>query len=103
VIDKESGILNTVLWCSEKHKTVGVKRFFNAYVLLQIEDTEQEEERQIVADVVHDFLQLLCTSHKYGIIFHDRSIGTSGRKHNELLQTMLEVNTVLIKNFWYLL
>ncbi|GFG32957.1 hypothetical protein Cfor_05515 [Coptotermes formosanus] len=49
-----------------------------------------EEEKQMVADAVHDFLQVLCTSHKYGIIFHDRSIGTSGRKHNELLQTVLE-------------
>lgn len=63
---------------------------------------QQEEEKQIVADAVHDFLQVLCTSHKYGIIFHDRSIGTSGKKHNELLQTVLEVNA-LLNTFLYLL
>jgi hypothetical protein len=104
MIDKESGILNTVFWHSVAHCNNRSKRFFfNSYVLLQVEDTEQEEERQIVADVVHDFLQVLCTSHKYGIIFHDRSIGTSGKKHNELLQTVLEVNSVLINHFWYLL
>ncbi|XP_021934675.1 nucleolar pre-ribosomal-associated protein 1 isoform X2 [Zootermopsis nevadensis] len=54
------------------------------------DDVEQREGQQIVADAVHDFLQVLCASHKYGIIFHDRSIGTSGKKHNELLQTVLE-------------
>ena len=27
MIDKEIGILNTVLWCSETHKTVRVKGF----------------------------------------------------------------------------
>lgn len=59
----------------------------------------QKEDKQIVADVVHEFLQVLCASHKYGIIFHDRSIGTSGKKHNELLQTVLEVNTITINNF----
>jgi hypothetical protein len=71
-------------------------------ILLQNEDVQHEEEKQIVADAVHDFLQVLCTSHKYGIIFHDRSIGTSGKKHNELLQTVLEVST-LINTFLYLL
>jgi hypothetical protein len=67
--------------------------------LLQDEDVEQEEEKHIVADAVHDFLQVLCASHKYGIIFHDRSVGTSGKKHNELLQTVLEVNILFINNF----
>jgi hypothetical protein len=67
--------------------------------LLQDDDVRQKEDKQIVADVVHEFLQVLCASHKYGIIFHDRSIGTSGKKHNELLQTVLEVNTVTINNF----
>lgn len=70
-------------------------------ILLQNEDVQQEEEKQIVADAIHDFLQVLCTSHKYGIIFHDRSIGTSGKKHNELLQTVLEVNARL-NTFLYL-
>jgi hypothetical protein len=67
--------------------------------LLQHGDVQQEEDKQIVADAVHDFLQVLCTSHKYGIIFHDRSIGSSGKKHNELLQTVLEVNTLPYKYF----
>jgi hypothetical protein len=71
-------------------------------IFLQDEDVQQEEAKQIVADAVHDFLQVLCTSHKYGIIFHDRSIGTSGKKHNELLQTVLEVNTLLINTFFYM-
>ncbi|KAJ9585856.1 hypothetical protein L9F63_020498 [Diploptera punctata] len=54
-----------------------------------LEELHQEHE-EIVVDTVHEFLQILCASHKYGIIFHDKSIGTSGKKHNELMQKVLD-------------
>lgn len=72
------------------------EKCISIYCILLQDDVEQKEGQQIVADAVHDFLQVLCASHKYGIIFHDRSIGTSGKKHNELLQTVLEVNILFI-------
>lgn len=45
---------------------------------------------QIVVEAVHDFLLTLLTSNKFGIIFHDRSLGTSGRKNNQLANTILQ-------------
>lgn len=89
--NNKTGILYTVLLSSE---TIKVKILVYRF-LLQDDDVNQKEDKQIVADAVHDFLQVLCACHKYGIIFHDRSIGTSGKKHNELLQTVLEVILLL--------
>lgn len=40
--------------------------------------------------MVHEFLLTLLTSNKYGIIFHDRSLGTSGQKNNQLVNTVLQ-------------
>ncbi|KAK2577471.1 hypothetical protein KPH14_003572 [Odynerus spinipes] len=48
------------------------------------------EEKELVTDMVHDFLITLLTSHRYGIIFHDRTIGTSHDKHNQLVNTVLQ-------------
>ncbi|XP_046813044.1 nucleolar pre-ribosomal-associated protein 1 [Vespa crabro] len=48
------------------------------------------EEKELVTNIVHNFLITLLTSHRHGIIFHDRTIGTSRDKHNNQL-----INTVL--------
>lgn len=39
--------------------------------------------------IVHDFLITLLTSHRYGVIFHDYSLGTT-IKHNHLVETVLK-------------
>lgn len=45
----------------------------------------------MVVDAVHEFLKILLTSSKHGIVFHDKSHGTdSGHKHNELINTILK-------------
>ncbi|XP_076235375.1 nucleolar pre-ribosomal-associated protein 1 [Calliopsis andreniformis] len=48
------------------------------------------EEKEVVTGIVHDFLITLLTSHKYGVIFHDHSLGTSYVKHNSLASTVLQ-------------
>ncbi|KAI4472819.1 hypothetical protein M0804_015592, partial [Polistes exclamans] len=48
------------------------------------------EQKELVTDILHDFLITLLTSHRHGIIFHDRTIGTSREKHNQLINTVLE-------------
>jgi len=40
--------------------------------------------------MVHEFLVTLLTSHRYGVIFHDRTLGGSRSKHNQLVQTVLQ-------------
>nr|XP_034186486.1 nucleolar pre-ribosomal-associated protein 1 [Osmia lignaria] len=47
-------------------------------------------EKEVVTEIVHDFLIILLTSHKYGIIFHDRMLGTSHVKHNNLVNTVIQ-------------
>nr|CAD7260110.1 unnamed protein product [Timema shepardi] len=49
-----------------------------------------EDDKQLVGLALHHLLLVLCTSHKHGVIFHDKSIGTSGKKYNELIETVLE-------------
>ncbi|KAL2733339.1 nucleolar pre-ribosomal-associated protein 1 isoform X2 [Vespula maculifrons] len=49
------------------------------------------EEKELVTNIVHEFLITLLTSHRHGIIFHDRTIGTSRDKHNnQLIHTVLQ-------------
>ncbi|XP_076642321.1 nucleolar pre-ribosomal-associated protein 1 [Halictus rubicundus] len=48
------------------------------------------EEKKAVNEIVHDFLIVLLTSHRYGIVFHDHSLGTSHIKHNQLANTILQ-------------
>ncbi|CAL7951618.1 unnamed protein product [Xylocopa violacea] len=48
------------------------------------------QEKEVVTEVVHDFLITLLTSHKHGIIFHDRMLGTSHVKHNRMVNTILQ-------------
>ncbi|XP_053970281.1 nucleolar pre-ribosomal-associated protein 1 [Hylaeus volcanicus] len=48
------------------------------------------EEKEIVTDTVHSFLIILFTSHRHGIVFYDRTLGTSHAKHNQLVSTILQ-------------
>ncbi|XP_036142931.1 nucleolar pre-ribosomal-associated protein 1 isoform X2 [Monomorium pharaonis] len=47
-------------------------------------------DKEIVSDVVHEFLVALLTSHRYGVIFHDRTLGGSRNKHNQLVHTVVQ-------------
>ncbi|KAF7997187.1 hypothetical protein HCN44_005464 [Aphidius gifuensis] len=51
---------------------------------------EYSEEKSIAVDAVHDFLLVLLTSNKYGVIFNDKSLGTTGKKNNQLVNTILQ-------------
>jgi len=44
----------------------------------------------IISDIVHEFLITLLTSHRYGVVFHDRTLGGSRSKHNQLVHTVLQ-------------
>ncbi|XP_066598571.1 nucleolar pre-ribosomal-associated protein 1 isoform X2 [Prorops nasuta] len=47
-------------------------------------------EKDETTNVVHEFLLTLLTSHKHGIIFHDRMLGTSGARSNQLVYAVLQ-------------
>ncbi|KAJ8964980.1 hypothetical protein NQ317_006386 [Molorchus minor] len=49
-----------------------------------------EYSKSKVNECVHDFLLVLCTSHKYGIIFKDPLVGLGKKHHNALMYTVLE-------------
>ncbi|KAH9488020.1 nucleolar pre-ribosomal-associated protein 1 [Bulinus truncatus] len=49
-----------------------------------------DDDRQVVADVAHNFLTELCCSHKHGINFHDKTLGIGNRNQNQLLTHFLE-------------
>lgn len=46
-------------------------------MFFQVEETNNSEEKQMAAEMVHQVLIELCTTYKYGIIFFDKSFGTS--------------------------
>ncbi|XP_015600464.1 nucleolar pre-ribosomal-associated protein 1 [Cephus cinctus] len=48
------------------------------------------EEKEIALEAVHEFLLVLLTSNRHGIIFHDYTLGTSGRKHNQSVNIILQ-------------
>ena len=48
-----------------------------------------EVEKSKVNEAVHAFLLVLCTSHKFGVIFKDPALGL-GRRQNNLMFTVLE-------------
>ncbi|XP_076686746.1 nucleolar pre-ribosomal-associated protein 1 isoform X3 [Andrena cerasifolii] len=48
------------------------------------------DEKQVVREIVHDFLITLLTSNRCGIIFHDRTLGTAQVKHNQLVNTIIQ-------------
>ncbi|XP_011299628.1 nucleolar pre-ribosomal-associated protein 1 [Fopius arisanus] len=48
------------------------------------------EERALAIETVHDFLLVLLTSSRYGIIFNDKTLGTTGKKCNQLANTILQ-------------
>ncbi|XP_076259984.1 nucleolar pre-ribosomal-associated protein 1 isoform X2 [Rhynchophorus ferrugineus] len=45
--------------------------------------------KSTVNECVHDFLLILCTSHKYGVIFKDPLVGLGKRNQNALMYTVL--------------
>ncbi|XP_012269209.2 nucleolar pre-ribosomal-associated protein 1 isoform X2 [Athalia rosae] len=71
----------------------GPKNWPNKHRKKQAEESPgytDPEEKKVVVEVVHEFLSTLLTSNKFGIIFHDRSLGTSGQKNNQLANTILQ-------------
>ncbi|XP_043249486.1 nucleolar pre-ribosomal-associated protein 1 [Colletes gigas] len=48
------------------------------------------EEKEVVTETVHSFLIILLTSHRYGIVFRDHTLGTSHSKYNQLVHTVLQ-------------
>uniref|UniRef100_A0AAR2JVE7 Nucleolar pre-ribosomal-associated protein 1 C-terminal domain-containing protein n=1 Tax=Pygocentrus nattereri TaxID=42514 RepID=A0AAR2JVE7_PYGNA len=71
-------------------------RFFSASTLAQIASlyrwngildttTFHSQVKLLVRDLVHNFLLDVCCSHKYGISFHDPSLGTAMRAGNIVL------------------
>ncbi|XP_011695235.1 PREDICTED: nucleolar pre-ribosomal-associated protein 1 isoform X1 [Wasmannia auropunctata] len=47
-------------------------------------------DKKVISDIVHEFLIILLTSHRHGVIFHDRTLGSSRSKHNQLVHTILQ-------------
>ncbi|KAH9500429.1 hypothetical protein Btru_071865, partial [Bulinus truncatus] len=65
----------------------------NIYMIESDQDEEvdvPDDDRQVVADVAHNFLTELCCSHKHGINFHDKTLGIGNRNQNQLLTHFLE-------------
>ncbi|XP_076163667.1 nucleolar pre-ribosomal-associated protein 1 isoform X2 [Ptiloglossa arizonensis] len=54
------------------------------------ENPQYHEEKEVVNEIVHDFLIILLTSHRYGVVFHDYTFGTSHIKRNQLVNTILQ-------------
>ncbi|XP_050508817.1 nucleolar pre-ribosomal-associated protein 1 [Diabrotica virgifera virgifera] len=52
--------------------------------------TVNEVEKSKVNESVHEFLLILCTNHKYGIIFKDPLVGLGKKNQNALMYTVLE-------------
>ncbi|KAJ8959185.1 hypothetical protein NQ318_022446 [Aromia moschata] len=49
-----------------------------------------EYSKSKVSECVHDFLLVLCTSHRYGVIFKDHLLGLGKKNQNALMYTVLE-------------
>ncbi|XP_069141915.1 nucleolar pre-ribosomal-associated protein 1-like [Argopecten irradians] len=52
-------------------------------------DGTKTEDQKIVADSTHQLLVELCSSHKFGINFYDKALGTSGQNQNHILTSFL--------------
>ncbi|KAJ8946551.1 hypothetical protein NQ314_008865 [Rhamnusium bicolor] len=52
--------------------------------------TVDEYSKAKVSECVHDFLLILCTSHKFGVIFKDFSMSLGRKNQNSLMYTVLE-------------
>ncbi|XP_044738920.1 nucleolar pre-ribosomal-associated protein 1 [Chrysoperla carnea] len=78
-------IVNLYNWKGRKYWKAKIRKKSNS-----TENFIDENEKNIVIEVVHNFLIVLCTSRKYGIVFHDKTYGTSGKRFNNLIYTMLE-------------
>ncbi|CAG5136530.1 unnamed protein product, partial [Candidula unifasciata] len=48
------------------------------------------EDQEAVANVAHAFLLEVCCSHKHGLNFYDKSLGTGNRNYNQLLAHLVD-------------
>ncbi|VDI22213.1 nucleolar pre-ribosomal-associated protein 1 [Mytilus galloprovincialis] len=63
----------------------------------KVEETDNSEEKQMAAEMVHQILLELCTTYKYGIIFFDKSFGTSQKSQNHVITAFLTSLTKVIE------
>ncbi|KAF5272617.1 hypothetical protein FQR65_LT17317 [Abscondita terminalis] len=74
--------------------TTVIKEIVNLYnwkgPLKSSQDDETINRKQIVNASVHNLLLTLCTSHKYGVIFHDPLLGLGKTPCNNLMCTVLD-------------
>ncbi|XP_044755564.1 uncharacterized protein LOC123314371 isoform X2 [Coccinella septempunctata] len=49
-----------------------------------------EVQKARVSQCVHEFLMILCTSHKYGVIFRDPLVGIGKKTQNALIYTVVD-------------
>ncbi|XP_076077212.1 nucleolar pre-ribosomal-associated protein 1-like [Mytilus galloprovincialis] len=64
---------------------------------MEVEETDNSEEKQMAAEMVHQVLIELCTTYKYGIIFFDKSFGTSQKSQNHVITAFLTSLTKVIE------
>ncbi|CAG2249527.1 URB1 [Mytilus edulis] len=64
---------------------------------MEVEETNNSEEKQMAAEMVHQILLELCTTYKYGIIFFDKSFGTSQKSQNHVITAFLTSLTKVIE------
>ncbi|CAC5395758.1 URB1 [Mytilus coruscus] len=64
---------------------------------MEVEETDNSEEKQMASEMVHQVLIELCTSYKYGIIFFDKSFGTSQNRQNHVITAFLTSLTKVIE------
>ncbi|XP_055863710.1 nucleolar pre-ribosomal-associated protein 1-like isoform X2 [Biomphalaria glabrata] len=112
VVDTLATLMDKVVKCPGVSKTDKIK-LFSEVTLKQIcelfnwkgptgwtagkKSKSQEElieadegDKQVVASVAFNFLTELCCSHKHGINFYDKTVGTGNRTHNQLLAHFLD-------------
>ncbi|KAG1679329.1 Nucleolar pre-ribosomal-associated protein 1 [Nymphon striatum] len=61
-------------------------------------ETASEEEKSAVYQTVQEFLLVTLSSHKYGVIFADKSYGTSGKNQNHIVSNILKLFDKPFKN-----
>ncbi|KAF5270620.1 hypothetical protein FQA39_LY01358 [Lamprigera yunnana] len=52
-------------------------------------DSVNLDDKNVVSTAVHEFLLILCTSHKFGVIFKDPNLGLHKKPVNNLMHTVL--------------
>ncbi|XP_060065415.1 nucleolar pre-ribosomal-associated protein 1-like [Ylistrum balloti] len=56
---------------------------------IEVGDANQTEDQKTVSEATHQLLVELCSSHRYGINFYDKSLGTTGQNQNHILTSFL--------------